>query len=273
MLRQANSELDIIYNFYKDISADEFVGGYCYDDGKDKNSETIFRIFNGNAHYDLFTNFLMDFYQKNGFMKIISDEEFDKLDGILVFRGEHQYEYTKTLINSPTYHYGSGSYGEGIYTTNDIKRAHMFSHGGRDDMSYVCSYLIDKNAKVLDYGDLVKIYFYLDKNVRKTKLKDKIKLAYKDRHDIQSPELDKETMQRLDNLIAFLNKKGDNNFKKKFTRFDTNAIAVYLGFDVIERREDSFTNDYIVLNRGMLCISESEKERVMNFNDEVIQIR
>jgi len=49
-----------------------------------------------------------------------------------------------------------------------------------------------------------------------------------------------------------------------------NILAMYLGIDGFKRRASTKTDKthYIFLNRGAICISESEKDRIMNLQAE-----
>lgn len=256
-LRQAESELDVIYNFYREITEKPNTGSYGLGGIQVINGRTVVCAFHGNKHYELFTNFLMDACGKNGFPQELTDKEYKEKDGIIVFRGEHSHEYARDLVDSPTYHYGTGSYGEGIYTTDEPRRASLFSHCTNFDKSYVYEYMIEENAEFLSYETYEKIIEYFYDKTHKSIF----------RKNTPMPNIGEEKAKRLNELIEYVNKKKDKKFANKFIKgehkFFSNALAVYLGYDVIERVEDYFTNDYLVLNRGVLCVSESEKKKIM----------
>ena len=257
-LREADSELDAIYNFYLDFN--ERLDRYGRP--RKKEYEDYYDgLPHGNFRWEMFSHFLIDFYNKNGFPEVVNAEDYnDMLSNILVFRGERTFKYAGELIDSPTYHYGTGSYGVGIYTTDDLRRAQLFSSGLNGDLSYVIEMALSNDAKILKYEDNILLKNYLKEKTNKSIFKKK---SSKIDEEFQTLKLMPEALEKLNLLIDFLREKKDKKFTEKFIDDKSNNLAIYLGYDAIERRESSFCMDYIVFNRGMLMISESEKDRLL----------
>ena len=260
-IRTAESELDAIYGFYKDIT--ENYSNCAYAIGRVGHFRDQISIIdeNGNKLNELFTNYLMDLRGMNSFPLVVPDDKYQKHGGIEVYRGELSYEYAKKLADNWTYHYGTGNFGEGIYTTNSQRRAFYFSKGiGKDD-SYVYKFKINENTKILDYESYNNLIEYFQYNTRRW-----------GKRKAQISGFDDEVLMKLDALIDFVNEKKDKNFTAKFVKgkhkLQSNALAVYLGFDAIEVDDDYFISDFVVLNRGALILSESEKDRIIKLQEQ-----
>lgn len=264
MLREINdNELDIIYSFFVDNSKDKRLGGGAYTEVDIGNGKKAVEFEHGNLGLisAVLTYFLIDMKNKNAFPKVLNDEIYNQLrDVVTVYRGEEKPEYAKTLLDGITYHYGDGVYGDGIYTTDRREKANTYACPDRYTAGCLTEFKIDPNASVIDYSHLLKIGDYLafrTSNIKK-------KFRFFNKKECEKPFMTEEVEEKLNKLIDFIIKKQDENFRFCFMPGinSGNALAVYLGFDVLKNQLDNEV-DYIVLNRNSLCVSQGEYDRIM----------
>lgn len=227
-----NSDLEIIYNYYKELLA-----GNISTKNDQYNSEWI---------NDNFTYFLIDFYNKNKFPRLVSDATFDSNNKAELYHGFKKYEHGASYLWDYVYHYGDGTYGSGLYVTDDWAEACDYG-------SVFCSYIAPLRVK-LDTEN----YIELD-------LLDDVYASLQSRkEDISKFSLDEDKEKRYRELLDFINKQPDgDNFVHFLTR-NTSSLAVYLGFDAVKHFFKT-TGKYhmIVLNRNSIIFPERDFRRFM----------
>jgi len=295
-LRQAESELDIIYNFYLEIKDDPYCGGYYTKEilhGKE-----VHTIPNGNSieSIDVMNYYLIDFYGKNGFPCVLPDKEFDKIKSPIVFRGVSDIKHTQTLLNSIIYHYGKGYFGNGIYFSTSKERALWYTGKKNPIETNIATFKIDSQVKMISNSWINYMIDYVDCATREE--------CKQFNYNHLRPAMTPEIKQKVDDLIKFINKKNDPVFREFFITERDSILAPYLGFDVVvnflaENYDLKYSDEYnhcvgkdcsglnfdiikdylnnnhhginyldlVLYNRGALIVSEKEYNRIINSDE------
>lgn len=272
MIRTADNDLEILYNYYLGIKEDEFSGGPFEEVELNNYTKTQKPTHNNSCRIESrLTYFMIDFYGKNGFPQVVSDKVYSEKLGeqTTLYRGEWRKEFAQNLVNDQTYHFGAGASGEGIYLTDDKERADVYSSfGGLGD---VVEYKIHPNAKIISLNETKEIKKYVVAKIQEKTSNKKPFLGLFAGKKVKSPVKDSVKKQKLDELVDFLININDSELTKCFTDdsefYGSNLLAVYLGYDCVKRTHcvENLSNvtDYIVLNRNALILRESEYNRLM----------
>lgn len=228
------ADLDIIYDYYKHVKQ------IIFDNSLNKQDE------NGNLNniYNIMFGYIIDFYQKNGFPQILSDDVYDKIESQEVYRGFKDNEHIGNMLCHYNYHYGNGII-QGMYFTSFKEEALAYTRTGSNISA-------DEN-KVLKAKILSDNYLnYTDLFILKSNSVDKI---YKSCNPL--------FIQKKKDLIEFCESRkeehGDdiNEFYSIMSR--PGVFAVYLGLDYLYRET---AKHFIVLNRNIVAIKESEFKKM-----------
>ena len=268
-LRRAEMELDILYNYYLDICEDKYSGGPLVSDVS-LNQMLKYPTNNNLPFYNSqLTYFMIDYYRKNTFPQIVSDNIYNNKfkDAITVYRGEKRTEFARILLSEWDYHYGAGAIGDGIYATDYKVRAEAYKRDKR--FGELLEFKINPDANIISIDYLNTLIWYVELQTKRKGLFN--------REKISMPPLSPEVENKLNILIKYLDKVRDEGFRKCFINSDSNIgcyrlnkysslLAVYLGIDAIVC--DRGIKDYAILNRGALVISNSEYNKIMGIQNE-----
>jgi len=240
-------ELNEIYEFFKEVDKykrmwNDPIKSYT------ANGKTIYLHTNSPNPfaYSRLTAFLVNYYNMTNKPQIIDDTVYENLNSTLVYRGERTTEHARNLIQDEDYHTGGGTFGDAIYTTTSKDFAKCYSYCWDNKKPGICvEYKLIPDALILSNSTL-------------EKLKDLIKLHYYN-HKIDLENLNIINKERFLALLDYLKYKGDEYFTESFIAEHSNALAIYLGYDILQAN-DSY---YMILNRNKLCLSESEYNRVI----------
>ena len=279
MLREANSELEAIYNYYLDMKEDPFSGALFKEPEILPDGHYVRIPLNNNMQNSgsRITYYLIDYYRKNGFPKVLDDNSFrnlqldnyDNRKPSVIYRGELKNEYARNLLTDVNYHYGYGTYGDGIYATDSFEMAMTYA-SARENGGEFLELTLSPNAKRIKYDNLVSLGAYLNYQILSHKGYPNFRLRKIKKQYERFPNIPDEVKEKINRLAFFLLKVDDEEFKNAFIPGinSPNALAVYLGYDVIDNPLDNVRTDYIILNRGAICISKSGYDRVMGESTE-----
>ena len=241
-IKKANSELDIIYNYYKDIKQ-KIKDNPSLDYLKDEfgNRQSI----SEQMYY-----FMQDFYSKSNNPQVISDEKYEKFHGDILYHGFRNIKHAANFLWDIRKHYGGGVFGSGFYLSDNIDDAIDYTEVEFSISSdKILQMKVDlENCKIIEYADLRKIA-----NV--------IKSGYDIQYLMYYSFLGDYAKKKLRKLKSFIDEKKDMSFNSAFT-YDESIMAIYLGFDAV-RHESGTDNNYAILKPEKLFVSQSEFERVM----------
>ena len=238
MLSSAQNELDIIYNFYKELNKRK----YNYGNDTMMNSQTISRVLG---------YFLIDYYEKNKTPVVLRDSEYERLKNTTLFHGFRSLEHAANYIWDYMYHYGEGVLGTGIYTSSSKDEALHYTRCG-DDIA---------NDRVLEMKLLT------DNIVNYSVTRDAIYniTGREFKGSVPYPDLPLDKNLRYEELKAYFKEKNDPEFTNAFLSNYSN-IGIYLGFDGVFREGGDKRNSthYIIFNRGSLAVSESSASNILS---------
>lgn len=233
MLRTANSDLDTIYNYYLDLQERFFNPDDKYDSLKNINDDN-----------EQFFYFLIAFYGKNKFPKVISDSDWNNVRGIKTYHGFRKPEHGANFLWDTIYHYGQGTLCLGFFTTTSYEEA--------SDYAYYHSRAYEPLEMKIPLDNIIELD---DLNLLCDTL-------YRNKKDLSNIKIDDDRKQKFLQIREFINSKKDNFFKRIIIDNPT-SLALLLGYDTVKM---SMCNDtyVVVLNRGNIYVQESDVRRFLN---------
>ena len=178
--------------------------------------------------------------------QILDDLTYEDLDTTEIYRGEQKARYARNLVQDEDYHAGGGSFGSGIYTSKTFSYANIYSQYYDKESTGICvKYKLMPNTLMISI-DLLK------------RLQQLIPL-YVNGYTSKIENVDIINKEKFYALLNFLKQKGDKDFTECFIKEISNALAIYLGYDVRCGTSDEF----VIFNRSKLCLSQSEYDYIV----------
>ena len=193
--------------------------------------------------------YLHDSASETMFPNIVSNEEYDDVDGVEVYHGFENIEYAYHYLNTHNKrHYGVGIQGNGFYTTTSKSEAVCYTAGKDGDMSEDKVLTMKINPLlIVERDDMEKAKVYLESgNV----------------DNFQYINLDAEDKQKLEFIFEKVESFNDKKFKN-YILSNISNIALLLGYHAIHAKRMGKTDDHlIVLEPSKLFVSECEAKRI-----------
>ncbi len=187
--------------------------------------------------YAVFT-YAVNLYGFSAFPKVVSDEEFEKVNSPIQYRGATDAEFNANLLCDYDYHYGKGYFGYGIYSDPNRDTAHGYAHHVHDREK-----VIDSRIMKFKLEEDTRLYTDAFAEFNPSSIIDKINhpdIMYV-RHLMKSVR-PKEMRYFVDKLIS------------------DSTLALLLGYDGVHHTY------YQTFNRGRMVVSESEFRRVCSLS-------
>lgn len=195
--------------------------------------------------YTMFED-IVKIYKYNAFPTIIKDKTYDSLLKNNLYWSAMSFTHHKNFVFDKDYRVGKGNICNGITTTEDnIHINHYAVIFNTDDKNENVMKLKISNTNGVDIDYISKMLKNEDKwiNIYKPSQKD---------------------VKMFSLLKQFLNSIKDEELREGFKSIFTeeNNLAVYLGYDYIAKRNTNEGDLKIILNRGIVLVSESEADRI-----------
>ncbi len=187
-------------------------------------------------------NYFIDLCGFNGFPKVLSNSDFEKLECPTFYRGVENVEHNANTLADFDYHYGYGMDGNGIYSSGFLDEVRFYA---KCNPQNVMTFKFDGNF--VEGRDLIKYIIYLLN-------------AEQDDLEVLRPQ-DK---RRMSTLKKFYNSIKNSNEKDEFKEFfikNPSFLPVYLGYDA-----QYIHASFIIFNRSSMVVSQSEHDRICNLS-------
>ena len=210
---------------------DSAVGEYDEDTGESTNS--VVDPSRGNAIHAVF----VEAAGFNGKPTLLSQEEFDALEGETIYRAVNSADQVKDFKESPVQYAGQGTYGNGTYASNNKQTTHMYAGDTGNDPEKIAAHTL--TMKLLPTANVLFFEDYEALNSYANSLERDFIQQYKDSGA---------NVGQVHNIQFNLHNAGD-----------WTALAIMSGVDAIRVQVRSTDPDEaytVILNRGQVAINE-----------------
>ena len=248
MVNITNEDWEQLYSFFNDVRSDGSM--------RDYNSRLAnLLVYVKPLDFRMFC-YLIDLVGFNERPQVVSNFNFARLGTKKLYRGSRSVDHLANLLVDFDYHKGDGNPGPGIYAANNFDYAARFYASGGNP---VLTFKLSPDTKVIERNHLSNIQACIahDIFVRTSGY------TYTTEEKLNLSEIAK---QNYRSLVDFGRQhKDDPGFRKfhysVFAEPDAiNNIAVVLGYDAVLAGQ--FRDNYIILNRGKICVSQKEFSRI-----------
>ena len=277
------TELELIFNYYKQkqIEENELKSSDDYDFNNNYELDFANNLNNaGNKLYYL----LSDLRGFGGFPSVISDEMFKSRDNLgdgksFVFHGFSEFEHGANYLWDFYYHYGEGYYGSGLYFTDNFSDAFYYTKNDEGVSKDRVLKAFINSDNFICYTDLSRLEQCILNRCLLNEPGEYIPLV-KDESEYVSQEqmekhieLEEKRAVMFENLIKYLNENFNEEERHELVNeiaTNPSILAVYLGFDYMTRKNyhGDESNHFVVYNRKIIEVSESEFEKFMDNSGE-----
>jgi len=210
---------------------DSAVGEYDEDTGESTNS--VVDPSRGNAIHAVF----VEAAGFNGKPTLLSQKEFDALEGETIYRAVNSADQVKDFKESPVQYAGQGTYGNGTYASNNKQTTHMYAGDTGNDPEKIAAHTL--TMKLLPTANVLFFEDYEALNSYANSLERDFIQQYKDSGA---------NVGQVHNIQFNLHNAGD-----------WTALAIMSGVDAIRVQVRSTDPDEVytvILNRGQVAINE-----------------
>ncbi len=214
------------------------------------------RNMEGQIRTELF-NRAIKLFGYNSFPQIFSDASYKKLENVTfdylgakikpteVYRGVRNINHHANLLFDETYHAGIGDACNGLFTAINIDVAKQYI-GGHENQTNILTFKLP-NIKVIDDLSLA---------IATSRIFEKNAPPTKDASILEMSE--------------FVSTLSDGDADKLYYSFinDPSLLAMFLGYDAVY---DHHFPAFALLNRGKICVSESEANRIAKASNRTFE--
>lgn len=213
--------------------------------------EEYFKAYKtSNRDADSIFKFISDTYGCGELPKIVSDEEYDKLEAKELYRGSRDISHIKSTFSDTERHYGWGLASSGMHSAETFEQALSYTAGfdnGIADEKLVLKFKINSD-KIISIKKFQKVFTSSPNSVFK----------------------DNTTKEKLLNLLHFLeiiafDEIFDSELYFEMFSQDAGKLGIILGFDAINTEN---WHSITVLNRGAMIVPKSEYDRIMKHSEK-----
>ncbi len=193
--------------------------------------------------------YAVQLYGYNGFPQVVPDQKFDAVPSTTLYRGVKDTEHNANLLCDYDYHYGFGTWGDGIYSITE--RPIAFHYTKKSPLSAENTESEEElNQRIMTFKVDPRTKF-----VNLNKIFQQVRLAGPARL-LCLPEV-----RELFKFSHTLSKERENLLNQLLTS-NISLAALFIGYEGLKYFGDADEETDVLLNRGKMIVSESEFRRV-----------
>lgn len=213
--------------------------------------EEYFKVYKtSNRDADPIFKFISDIYGCGELPKIVTDEEYGKLEAKELYRGSRDISHIASTLSSTERHYGWGLASSGMHSAEKFDQALSYTAGFNDgtaNENLVLKFKIDTN-KIISIKKFQKAFTSPTNSIfKETFAREKFS-----------------TLMNFLNIVAFDEIFDFELYLEMFSQ-DAGKLGIILGYDAINTEN---WHSITILNRGAMTVSKSEYNRIMKLSNK-----
>lgn len=217
-----------------------------------------------------FFSYIIEFYFRNKFPVVVSDDDYIRLDAKPYYHGFRDYDFGASFLTDWSRHYGVGHNLHGFYMSEKIETAMVYTTGnsGRNahgrilELKHICKNIINKSILNKIQDNLT--YIAISEGYKNCFHPSCIPRALKEVNDIEKSFWE---MPQTKAIIQFIRQnQGDSVAEEFITDFIYNdsVISIFYGYDGSKFRWSGVDEDILVLfDISKIVVPESEAKRFL----------
>ncbi len=245
---------------YLELLSDYFI--YLYNKNSELDLDTALQRRVWKNRREAFP-YVVDLFGFNEFPKVVSDEDFKKLNTPKLYRGSKDVEHIANMLCDFEYHHGTGI-NDGLYVSNDSENALIYTSNELKAINSdrMIMLKLDPSAKICKLSDIIAVSRHLlgyiigvGKNVlKKENVMPLVMEKFASYNNLQ------ELMEKAEALFDFVSNIKSNQEREIFIyslKDEHSKLSIYFGFDAMQVTSKNFA----VFNRGKFVVPQSEFNR------------